>query len=86
MPKIKPPGIGIDIQGKHVYPGLINTNNILGLHDAEAVRATRDYSEIGNINPHIRSLIAYNAESKILETVKIVKESVNDLRSIIGRK
>ena len=60
----------IDIQGKHVYPGLINTNNILGLHDAEAVRATRDYSEIGNINPHIRSLIAYNTDNLIVPTVK----------------
>src|SRR4051812_30402264 len=27
----------IDLSGKHVYPALINTNNILGLHDAEAV-------------------------------------------------
>ena len=60
----------IDIQGKHVYPGLINTNNILGLHDAEAIRATRDYSEIGNINPHIRSLIAYNTDNLIVPTVK----------------
>jgi imidazolonepropionase-like amidohydrolase len=60
----------IDIEGKHVYPGLINTNNILGLHDAEAVRATRDYTETGFLNPHVRSLIAYNTDNKIVPTVK----------------
>jgi imidazolonepropionase-like amidohydrolase len=60
----------INIAGKHVYPGLIAPNCILGLQEAEAVRQTSDYAEVGEYNPHIRSLIAYNAESKILETVK----------------
>jgi hypothetical protein len=60
----------ISIVGKHIYPGLIAPNCILGLQEAEAVRQTSDYAEVGDFNPHIRSLIAYNAESKILETVK----------------
>ena len=60
----------IDLFGKHIYPGLIAPNCILGLQEAEAVRQTSDYAEVGEYNPHIRSLIAYNAESKILETVK----------------
>jgi len=60
----------IDVFGKHIYPGLIAPNCILGLQESEAVRQTSDFSEVGNYNPHIRSLIAYNAESKILETVK----------------
>jgi imidazolonepropionase-like amidohydrolase len=60
----------VDVSGKHIYPGLIAPNCILGLQEAEAVRQTSDYAEVGNYNPHIRSLIAYNAESKILETVK----------------
>ncbi len=60
----------IDLFGKHIYPGLIAPNCILGLQEAEAVRQTSDYAEVGEFNPHIRSLIAYNAESKILETVK----------------
>ncbi|MCE3225501.1 MAG: hypothetical protein K0S32_52 [Bacteroidetes bacterium] len=60
----------IDLEGKHVYPALINTNNVLGLHDAEAVRATRDFSDVGNINPHVRALIAYNTDNKIVPTVK----------------
>ena len=60
----------INISGKHVYPGLIAPNCIIGLQEAEAVKATNDYSEVGDFNPHVRSLIAYNTDSKILQTVK----------------
>jgi imidazolonepropionase-like amidohydrolase len=60
----------IDLAGKHIYPALINCNNILGLHDAEAVRATRDFAEVGQINPHIRALIAYNTDNLIVPTIK----------------
>jgi imidazolonepropionase-like amidohydrolase len=60
----------IDLSGKHIYPALINCNNILGLHDAEAVRATRDFAEVGHINPHIRALIAYNTDNLIVPTIK----------------
>ena len=60
----------IDLAGKHIYPALINSNNILGLHDAFSVRATRDFSDVGSINPHIRSLIAYNTDNKIIPTIK----------------
>lgn len=60
----------IDLEGKHIYPALINTNNVLGLHDAEAVRATVDFQEVGHINPHVRALIAYNTDNVIVPTVK----------------
>jgi imidazolonepropionase-like amidohydrolase len=60
----------INLYGKHIYPGLIAPNCILGLQEAESVRQTSDYAEVGDYNPHIRSLIAFNAESKILQTVK----------------
>lgn len=60
----------INLYGKHIYPGLIAPNCILGLQEIEAVRQTSDYAEVGDYNPHIRSLIAFNAESKILQTVK----------------
>lgn len=60
----------IDLEGKHVYPAVISTNNILGLQEAEAIRPSSDYNEVGHINPHVRSLIAYNTDSKILPTIK----------------
>jgi imidazolonepropionase-like amidohydrolase len=58
----------VDASGKHVYPGIIACNSIMGLNEIDAVRATRDYNETGDLNPNIRSLIAYNTDSKILPT------------------
>lgn len=60
----------IELDGKHIYPAIISPNTILGLQEAEAVRPSSDYSEVGGINPNVRSLIAYNTDSKILPTVK----------------
>ncbi|MES2835997.1 MAG: amidohydrolase family protein [Bacteroidota bacterium] len=60
----------INIPNQHIYPGFIAPNNILGLQEIEAVRATNDFAETGEMNPNVRSIIAYNAESKIVETVK----------------
>ena len=60
----------IKAPGKHVYPGFISPNSVLGLFEIGAVRATRDYDETGAIIPHVRSLIAYNTESKITPTVR----------------
>ncbi|MDO7170587.1 amidohydrolase family protein [Mariniflexile sp. AS56] len=60
----------IDAKGKHVYPGFIIPNSTLGLVEIDAVRASNDQAELGNWNPHIRSLIAYNAESKVVESMR----------------
>ncbi|MBT8272067.1 MAG: amidohydrolase family protein [Flavobacteriaceae bacterium] len=60
----------IKAQGKHVYPGIIAPNSTLGLQEIGAVRATNDTREIGDMNPNIRSIIAYNAESKIVESMR----------------
>ncbi|MFA3783447.1 amidohydrolase family protein [Melioribacteraceae bacterium 4301-Me] len=60
----------IDVTGKQVYPGFILPNTTLGLVEIEAVRATQDYSEVGSLNPNVRSLIAYNTDSKVIPTVR----------------
>jgi len=60
----------VDLNGQHIYPGFIAPNSTLGLTEIDAVRATRDYNEVGEFNPHIRSQIAFNAESKVISTVK----------------
>ena len=62
--------ITIDASGKHLYPGFIAPNSTLGLVEIDAVRASDDESEIGEFNPHVRSIIAYNAESKLVETTR----------------
>ena len=68
--KISGTGKVIDASGKHVYPGFITANSSLGLIEVNAVRASKDADEIGDLIPHIRSLIAYNAESKVVESMR----------------
>jgi hypothetical protein len=60
----------IDAEGKHVYPGLIAPYVVIGLTEIDAVNASIDYNEVGDYNPNVRSLIAYNAESRIIPTVR----------------
>jgi imidazolonepropionase-like amidohydrolase len=60
----------INLSGKNIYPGLIAMNTILGLNEIESVRATHDFSETGALNPSIRSIIAYNTDSKVIPTVR----------------
>lgn len=60
----------INAQGKHIYPGIIAPNTTLGLVETESVKATRDFYEVGAMNPHIRSIIAYNTDSKVIPTAR----------------
>ncbi len=60
----------IDVSGKHIYPGLILPVSTLGLVEIGAVRPTRDFREVGDFKPHVRSLIAYNTDSKVIPTVR----------------
>lgn len=60
----------IDLTGQEMYPGFIATNSTIGLTEIDAVRATRDFKEVGVMNPNVRSLIAYNTDSKITYTIR----------------
>ncbi|NIR48093.1 amidohydrolase family protein [candidate division KSB1 bacterium] len=60
----------IDVKGKHVYPGLIGANSRLGLVEIGAVRATRDYAEVGDIKPNVRAEVAINPDSELLPVTR----------------
>ena len=60
----------IDMKGKHIYPGLILSISQLGLVEVSSVRATIDQTELGIYNPNIRSIVAYNSDSKVINTLK----------------
>ena len=62
--------ITIDASGKHIYPGFIAPNSTLGLVEVDAVKSSDDEREIGDMNPHIRSIIAFTADSKVIETAR----------------
>lgn len=61
----------IDAKGKQVYPGLILSSSDLGLKEiANGVRGSNDYQEIGDLNPSVRSIVAYNTDSKVIGTLR----------------
>ncbi len=61
----------IDATGMHVYPGFIMSNTTIGLREiASQVKGTNDYNELGELNPNVRSIVAYNTESKITNTLR----------------
>jgi imidazolonepropionase-like amidohydrolase len=60
----------VNAQGKHVYPGLILSSSNLGLVEVNSVRATSDAREIGDMNPNLHSIIAYNTDSKVTNTLR----------------
>lgn len=60
----------ITANGKHIYPGFIAPITNLGLLEIESVKATNDETELGENNAHIRSIIAYNTDSKVPATLR----------------
>lgn len=61
----------VDAAGKQVYPGFICPITTLGLVEIEeGARGTVDDTETGDLNPHVRSLIAFNTDSKVIPTVR----------------
>lgn len=60
----------IDARGKDIYPGFIVPNSQLGLTEIGAVNATNDNRELGYLNPSLRSIIAYNTDSRVTPTVR----------------
>ena len=62
--------IQFDLNNKLVYPGLILPISKVGLEDISAIRATRDHTEIGDINSNIRTLTSYNTDSDMISTFR----------------
>ena len=60
----------VDINGKHVYPGFIIPSTTLGLVEVGSINDTRDFSEQGQFNPNVRSIVAYNTDSEVISTMR----------------
>jgi len=60
----------INLSNAHAYPAFFAPNSTLGLNEIDAVRATNDYRDVPGYNPHIRALVAFNSDSKIITTVR----------------
>ncbi|MFT4204712.1 MAG: amidohydrolase family protein [Chitinophagaceae bacterium] len=61
----------VDVSGKQVYPGLILPDTDLGLKEiGAATPGSDDYDELGEYNSDIRSVVAYDATSMIIGTLR----------------
>ncbi|MGV6814158.1 MAG: amidohydrolase family protein [Phycisphaerales bacterium] len=60
----------IDLSGKHLYPGMIDSVTTLGLEEMSAVRATNDYNEVGDMTPEVRAYVSVNPDSVIIPVAR----------------
>jgi hypothetical protein len=61
----------IDVTGKQIYPGLIFMNTSLGLIEfGSGVDVASDDSETGDLNPNVRSIVAYNTDSHVIPVIR----------------
>lgn len=63
---IPPDAVTVDLAGLHLYPGFVHPLSSLGLTEVGAVRATRDHTEVGDVNSEVRAEVSFNADSELL--------------------
>lgn len=61
----------VSLAGKHVYPGLISPNSLLGLIEIGSVPGSNDYQETGPTNPNIRAEVQINPDNETLPVARI---------------
>lgn len=60
----------IDATGLHLYPGLIGVGTSIGLVEIDAVRATRDMSEVGEMTPEVKAITAINPDTAVIPVTR----------------
>jgi hypothetical protein len=61
----------VDVTGRHVYPGLIFPNTGVGLSEiGSGVEVASDLREIGDLNPNVRAIAAYNTDSHVIPVLR----------------
>jgi len=60
----------VDVAGRHVYPGLIAAQTVIGLVEIGAVHATDDRAEVGEVTPEVSAAIAWDPDSELIPTIR----------------
>jgi len=60
----------VPLDGQHLYPGLIAASTSLGLVEINAIRATRDASEVGEYTPDVEAWAAVNPDSELIPVAR----------------
>ncbi|GAA5520632.1 amidohydrolase family protein [Aliifodinibius salicampi] len=61
----------INAEGKHLYPGFMDSGTQLGLQEIGAVEVTNDQAELGAYNPHVRAFTAINPSSASIPVTRV---------------
>lgn len=60
-----------DCRGKHVYPGFVAANTMLGLIEIATIEGSNDTQETGEVNPNIRAEVMVNPDSDLLPVARL---------------
>jgi imidazolonepropionase-like amidohydrolase len=60
----------LDLQGKHVFPGMIAAASQLGLVELGMVRQSNDSDEVGDMTPETLAVVAVNPDSTLLPVAR----------------
>jgi imidazolonepropionase-like amidohydrolase len=71
--KVEPPAGAeiVDLTGRHVAPGYVSANTVLGLTEISAVDMTNDFQETGDLNPNARAEVAVNPDSELIPVARV---------------
>lgn len=78
---------GYDLHGMHLYPALIDADSAIGLTGVESLRATRDYKEVGRLNPNLVARNAFRAEAPAVGVTRsqgVLYSGVNPRGSLLA--
>jgi imidazolonepropionase-like amidohydrolase len=64
------PSQTIELNGSHLFPGLVAPTTVLGLTEIDAVRATRDTTDAGDYTPDVYSWVAVNPDSELIPVAR----------------
>lgn len=61
----------IDCKGQWIFPGLIDSGTNLGLTEVNSDPRTRDFSDVGDVIPQMRALVAVNPNSALIPVTRV---------------
>lgn len=62
--------VTVELNGSHVFPGLIALTTSLGLLEIDGVRSTLDFTESGSYTPDVYSWVAVNPDSELIPVAR----------------
>lgn len=60
----------VNLTGQHLYPGLVESDSVLGLSEIDSVRGGNDFREITDNNSDLRPELSLNPDSDLLPVAR----------------